>query len=70
MSENGILALSRKAGETVILGDGVIEITVISIRGNKVRIAFKCPLNISIHRGEVFARIKANGISGASEVTE
>jgi len=43
---------------------------VISIRGNKVRIAFKCPRNISIHRGEIFAKIKSNGIIGANEVAE
>jgi carbon storage regulator len=60
-----MLVLSRKLGETLIIGDD-IKITVLGISGNQVRMGIAAPKEISVHREEVKARIDA-GISHPSE---
>lgn len=60
-----MLVLSRKNGESVLIGDN-IEVMVVDIRGDKVRLAFTAPPEIQIHRQEVFEAIqreKANAVS-------
>lgn len=52
-----MLVLSRKANEVVVIGD-IVEVTVVEIRGDKVRLGFKGPLDIPIHRQEVWFEIK------------
>ena len=52
-----MLALSRKKGQSVIIGDG-IEITVVDIQGDQVRLGINAPKNIPIHRKEVFLEIQ------------
>jgi carbon storage regulator len=44
-----MLVLARQRDETVIIGDD-IEITVVDIRGDKVRLGISAPKNISVHR--------------------
>jgi carbon storage regulator len=51
-----MLVLSRKCGERIVIGPD-IEMMVVSIHGNKVRLAFDAPRNVSIHRQEIFRRI-------------
>jgi len=58
--DNGKLILKRKIGERVILGDGAITITVLP--GHKL--AIECPKNISVHRGELFDKIKESRNAG------
>lgn len=53
-----MLVLSRKAGESVRIGDRV-RVTVVSVSGGQVRLAVDAPESISIHREEVFERIVA-----------
>lgn len=56
-----MLVLSRKANESVITGptpDQVIEITVIEIRGDKVRLGFEVPRDWILHRREVYDAIQ------------
>ena len=55
-----MLVLSRKVGETVVIDHGVIEITVIEIRGDKIRLGISAPPQIAVHRKEVQARIDAH----------
>ena len=55
--ENAMLVLSRKRGERIVIGPN-IELTVVDIRANKVRLAFDAPRDVSIHRQEVFLRIQ------------
>lgn len=50
-----MLVLSRKAQESICIGDG-IRVTVIDIRGNKVRLGIEAPPHVSVHRAEVAAR--------------
>ena len=47
-----MLALSRKAGEQVVIGNG-ITLTVVEVRGNRVRLAFDAPDQVRILRAEL-----------------
>lgn len=55
-----MLVLSRKKDGVIRIGDD-IEICVIDIRGDKVRLGVVAPNNVSVHREEVYQAIKANG---------
>lgn len=56
-----MLVLSRKTDESVLIGANV-EIFVVSIRGDKVRLGFRVPKSISVHRSEVAQAILREGI--------
>ena len=49
--------LSRQRNETIMIGDDV-EITVVDIRGDKVRLGINAPRHIQVHRKEVYDAIK------------
>jgi carbon storage regulator len=51
-----MLVLSRKIGERVVIGRNV-TITVVAVRGERVRLAFDAPTEVPIHREEVFRRL-------------
>ena len=51
-----MLVLSRKIGESIII-DGGIKLTVIEVRGDRVRLGFDGPREVAIHREEVFRNI-------------
>lgn len=56
-----MLVLSRKSGETIVIGDDV-KVTIVDIRGDKVRIGVDAPSHIPVHRQEVYDAIhKTNG---------
>lgn len=61
-----MLILTRKIGEVLLVGDDV-EITVLSIRGNQVKLGVNAPKEIAVHRQEIYERIKA---SSEEEKTE
>lgn len=48
-----MLVLSRLPGEKVVLAGGLIEVTIVSVKGNRVRIGFVCPKDITVDRKEV-----------------
>ena len=52
-----MLVLSRQRDETIMIGDDV-EITVVDIRGDKVRLGITAPREIKVHRKEVYDAIK------------
>lgn len=52
-----MLVITRKAGEAVILNDN-IEVVVVSVEGNQIRLGFNAPAAIAIHRKEVYERIQ------------
>ncbi len=51
-----MLVLSRKKNESIIINDD-ITITVVEIRGDKVRLGIVAPKNVSVHREEVYLAI-------------
>jgi carbon storage regulator len=55
--ENAMLVLCRKPGERIVIGRN-IELTVVDIRGNKVRLAVDAPRDVSVHRQEIYRRIQ------------
>jgi carbon storage regulator len=59
-----MLVLSRQRDETIIIGDAV-ELTIVDIRGDKVRLGIKAPSAVSVHRKEVFDAIRSEN-QGAS----
>jgi carbon storage regulator len=52
-----MLVLSRQRDETIMIGDEV-EITVVDIRGDKVRLGITAPRHVQVHRKEVYDAIK------------
>lgn len=52
-----MLVLSRQRDESIMIGDE-IEITVVDIRGDKVRLGISAPKNVSVHRKEVYEAIQ------------
>src|SRR5215471_14131745 len=54
---HSMLVLSRQRDETIMIGDE-IEITVVDIRGDKVRLGITAPTRIAVHRKEVYEAIK------------
>jgi len=52
-----MLVLSRQKDESIIIGDDV-EVTIVDVRGNKVRLGITAPKNISVHRREVYEAIQ------------
>lgn len=52
-----ILVLSRKRDEAILIGDNV-RVTVVDIRGDKVRLGIEAPTTIGVHRQEVYEAIQ------------
>ena len=52
-----MLVLSRKHNESIVIRDDII-ITIVEIRGVKVRLGIEAPSDISVHRSEVWAKIQ------------
>lgn len=52
-----MLILTRRISQTLIIGN-IIEITVLNVRGNQVRLGIKAPKEIPVHRLEIYERIK------------
>lgn len=52
-----MLILTRRVGEALKIGDN-IDITILSIKGNQVRIGINAPKDVPVHREEIYSRIK------------
>ncbi|MEA4880161.1 MAG: carbon storage regulator CsrA [Synergistaceae bacterium] len=60
-----MLVLSRKPGETILIGDD-IEISIVEVRGDTVRIGINAPRNITILRQELLAEVAKTNIEAVS----
>ncbi|HCY13027.1 MAG TPA: carbon storage regulator [Gammaproteobacteria bacterium] len=63
-----MLILTRRVGETLNIGNE-IQVTVLGIRGNQVRIGVNAPKDVAVHREEIFQRIQ-QGYDPDQEVLE
>ena len=52
-----MLVLSRKKDESIMIGDDV-EIIIVDVRGDKIRLGIKAPRSISVHRKEIYDAIQ------------
>lgn len=63
-----MLVLSRKRDESIII-DGSIVVTVVDIRGDKVRLGIEAPKDVSVHRQEVYEAIQRENARNQSSPT-
>ena len=63
-----MLILTRKLGERITIGDD-ITITLLEIKGAQVKIGIKAPKSISIHRQEIYERIRKENLSSSAAST-
>lgn len=59
-----MLVLSRQRDETIMIGDD-IELTIVDIRGDKVRVGISAPASVPVHRKEVYEAIKRENEAAA-----
>ncbi len=67
-----MLVLSRQRDESIIIGDNIV-ITVVDIRGDKVRLGIQAPTEIPVHRQEVYEAIQREQVKtqgGEAEVVD
>lgn len=61
-----MLILTRRISESIIVGDDV-KITVLGVKGNQVRLGIDAPKEVTVHREEIYERIKHEKESGTSD---
>ncbi|WP_025027201.1 carbon storage regulator CsrA [Caldalkalibacillus mannanilyticus] len=60
-----MLVLSRKKGESIMINDEV-EVTVVAVEGDMIRLGIKAPKHISIHRKEIYLAIQEENKSAST----
>lgn len=63
-----MLVLSRHRNESIMIGNGV-KITIVDIRGDKVRLGIEAPSDVPVHRMEVYEAIQRNIAAGREAPT-
>ena len=61
-----MLVLARKVGQSIVISDN-IELLVIEVRGDQVRLGINAPKSIPVHRKELYEQIKAENARAALE---
>ncbi|MGM0876459.1 MAG: carbon storage regulator CsrA [Bacillota bacterium] len=60
-----MLVLTRKTGEAIQIGDH-IEVTVLSVQGDQIKLGINAPKNVEIHRKEIYLSIQESNNEAAS----
>ena len=60
-----MLVLSRRAGESVVIGDDV-TVTILEVRGDIVRVGIDAPRSVAVHRAELLEALEASNQEAAS----
>ena len=63
-----MLVLSREKDESIMIGDNV-EITIVDVRGNKVRLGINAPREVAVHRKEIYLAIQKEKQQGGADTT-
>jgi carbon storage regulator len=61
-----MLVLSRKKNESIVISNDIV-ITIVEIRGDKVRLGIEAPKDVSVHRMEVYEAIHGTRVGGAAD---
>ena len=64
-----MLILSRRKDESVVI-DGRIEVSVVDIKGDQVKLGIKAPKDVKVYRNEVFLAMQAENRAAASAPTD
>lgn len=64
-----MLVLSRRAGESVVIGDDVV-VTVLEVRGDVVRVGIDAPRSVQVHRQEVYRELQAANAAAAQAASD
>jgi len=64
-----VLILTRKVGESIIIGESV-EVKVLGLRAGQVKIGIEAPKHVKVHREEIFERIRTEQESESRAVNE
>ncbi len=61
-----MLILTRRIGESIMIGDNM-TFTVLGVQGTQVRIGANAPKEISVHREEIYHKIKSEGVENVPQ---
>lgn len=59
-----MLVLTRKLNQSIVIGDE-IEVVVLEVRGEQVRLGIKAPKNVAVHRKEVYDQIRDENVAAS-----
>ena len=62
-----MLALARKVNQSIVIGND-IEVTILEIKGDQIKIGINAPKNVPIYRKEIYAQIQEENKSAVQEV--
>lgn len=60
-----MLVLSRRAGESIVIGNDVV-ITILEVRGGQIRLGVDAPRNLAVHRAEIYEQVQAENRAAAA----
>ena len=63
-----MLVLTRKSNQQIVIGKDIV-LTVLEIRGDRVRLGIAAPASTPVHRAEIWQRIQSEGRTGISPIS-